>query len=27
MQDAIDYNEADCKVMWQLLKHIRKHHA
>ena len=27
MQDAIDYNEADCKVMWQLLKHIRKHHT
>lgn len=27
MPDAVAYNEADCKVMWQLLKHIRKNHS
>ena len=26
MKDVVSYNEADCKTMYQFLKHIRKHH-
>ncbi len=27
MSDSVRYNEADCKTMYQFLRHIRKHHA